>query len=74
MNLTGTANAGTTGVWNTGAYLLNFDFSSATGTIDGIGGGGLGFNHGIYRSPMPTGLTENGSTTDGSPLSLNLAP
>ena len=73
LNLNGTANPATTGVWNSGVYLLNVGLGSATGTITGTGGGGSGFNHGIYRSPSPTGLTENGSTTDGNSTSSNLA-
>ena len=47
--LTGMALGTTTAVWNSGVYVfLNSTVTGGGGTITGNGGGGTGFNHGIY--------------------------
>ena len=49
--ITGTALGATTGVYNSGVYILNASVGATTTVdIDGTGGGGTGHNHGIYMN------------------------
>jgi len=73
LNLNGTASTGTTGVWNSGVYLLNVT-TGASGSITGTGGGGNGFNHGVYAIGAGIGITPMGSTTDGNATSKDVGP
>jgi hypothetical protein len=74
LNLQGIASGSTTGYWNSGVYILNTNLGNAGGTIAGTGGGGLGFNHGIFFRPLGGifGGGTSGTAGPGTPTSKDI--
>ena len=60
IDISGTARGRTTANWNVGVYLFNrVSMSAANLELDGTGGGGSGFNHGVFMHRRITTETGN---------------